>query len=276
MTCGIYRIFNLVTEKSYVGSSIDIDRRFYGSGGHLGLLETASHYNQKLQNSWNLHGKDKFKLETLQICAEDRLTYLEAFWIARLNSLEDGYNIAILTLEDDLVVRRHSKETRQKISEANSGKPKALETRRKLSIAKCGFRHSIESKQSISRALKGRVFTKLHRQKLVESFTPERLKRMSEIAKNPSLEARQKMGHAKGKEFSEEHRNKISQSQFGKVQSEETKRKISESKTGKALAEAHIQAIAIANTGKKHTEDTRKRMSEARKAFWATKRASNG
>ena len=69
--------------------------------------------------------------------------------------------------------------------------------------------------------------------------------------------------HQKGKKFSEEHKNKLSEAKKGKKFSEEHKNKLSEAKknmsaeTQKKLSEAH--------KGKKMSEETKKKMSAAKK-----------
>jgi hypothetical protein len=59
-----------------------------------------------------------------------------------------------------------------------------------------------------------------------------------------------------GRKISEEHKNKISQSKKGKILSEETKNK--------------LRIASMGNTrrlGKKHSQETKKKMSESRKKF---------
>ena len=51
--------------------------------------------------------------------------------------------------------------------------------------------------------------------------------------------------------FSEEHKEKISEGNKGKVQSEETKRKISEAHKGKPKSEEQIKRMSASKKGKK-------------------------
>jgi group I intron endonuclease len=107
---GIYRILNLNTSKSYVGSAVDIKKRW---SGHLLELRKNVHHSPKLQNSWNKHGKDAFRFEVLQECEEDRLNWLEAFWSQKLDAVNNGYCMIALTLDGERVVRRHHPESRK-------------------------------------------------------------------------------------------------------------------------------------------------------------------
>mgnify|MGYP000355475291 CR=1 FL=1 len=61
--CGIYLIRNRISEKFYVGSSIDIDRRWTR---HIDDLNKNKHHSVKLQNSWNKYGKDNFDFFIIQ------------------------------------------------------------------------------------------------------------------------------------------------------------------------------------------------------------------
>lgn len=47
---GVYQIFNTETNKRYIGSSIDVERRLKE---HKRNLKAHRHSNQHLQNAWN-------------------------------------------------------------------------------------------------------------------------------------------------------------------------------------------------------------------------------
>ena len=81
--------------------------------------------------------------------------------------------------------------------------------------------------------------------------------------KHHSLETCQKMSNShKGKELTEEHKEKIRQSCIGNSHSEETKNKISQSKIGKELTEEHKMKIGITSKGRKHNENTKNIISQ--------------
>lgn len=50
---GVYQIYNTETNKRYIGSSIDVQRRLKE---HLRNLKANRHCNQHLQNAWNRYG----------------------------------------------------------------------------------------------------------------------------------------------------------------------------------------------------------------------------
>lgn len=63
MKSGIYKITNEVTGKFYIGSSNDIDWRWYC---HRRELDGKFHCNPRLQHSWSFYGGDKFTFTVLE------------------------------------------------------------------------------------------------------------------------------------------------------------------------------------------------------------------
>ena len=61
---GIYKINNIITNKIYIGSAVDISNRW---AVHKYQLRNKLHASKHLQNSWNLYGEDSFKFEILFI-----------------------------------------------------------------------------------------------------------------------------------------------------------------------------------------------------------------
>ena len=62
MTCGVYRIANLVNGKIYIGSSVNIEQRW---AVHRSLLFYRKHQNAHLQSAWSLYGPESFVFEVL-------------------------------------------------------------------------------------------------------------------------------------------------------------------------------------------------------------------
>ena len=84
MNCGIYKITNKITGKTYVGQSIHIEQRWkehlQGKGSkqlHKDILEL---------------GIENFIFEILELCEKENLLEKEKFWVAFYNSYNDGYN----------------------------------------------------------------------------------------------------------------------------------------------------------------------------------------
>lgn len=71
---GIYRIKNLINNRFYIGSSINIRKRL---NRHQWELNKNIHYNKYLQNDWNKFGKENFILEQIEICDKENCFEIE-------------------------------------------------------------------------------------------------------------------------------------------------------------------------------------------------------
>jgi group I intron endonuclease len=90
MSKGIYRIYNKIINKTYVGKSIDIDSRKYQ---HFNDLINGVHNNSQLQKDYNEYGKQNFEFEILETVEDDnKLDYLEDYYIKKYDALVNGYN----------------------------------------------------------------------------------------------------------------------------------------------------------------------------------------
>lgn len=87
----IYHIKNIDTGKEYIGQTIDIDWRLYK---HFNALEKGTHHSDKLQRSYNLYGKDKFKVtyEQREFESYEDLLLAERKEISKYDSYYNGYN----------------------------------------------------------------------------------------------------------------------------------------------------------------------------------------
>ena len=90
---GIYKIINLVNNKIYIGSSINIEKRIYK---HFWLLKNNTHYNTYLQNCYNKYGISNFTYEIVELCSEEDLIIKENSNILKYksNDVIHGYNLA--------------------------------------------------------------------------------------------------------------------------------------------------------------------------------------
>jgi hypothetical protein len=87
---GIYRVRNLATHRSLVGSSPDVPSML---NRQRAQLRTGGHPRRALQQEWNELGPDAFAFETLDLLdpvdeagydPTDDLKALEALWCERL------------------------------------------------------------------------------------------------------------------------------------------------------------------------------------------------
>lgn len=86
MTCGIYLLTFVGTDKVYVGQSINIEKRLIA---HTSLAKRGIHAH-KLQKAFNTYGVPT--LHIIKECEELHLDYEENMLIAEFNSVEDGFN----------------------------------------------------------------------------------------------------------------------------------------------------------------------------------------
>jgi group I intron endonuclease len=112
--CGIYIIKNLVNNKIYIGSSVNIGNRF---NQHKNSLRKNKHHNKYLQKSWNKYGEENFEFIVIE-----RHSYPEKI-LGRENKCillyNPEYNSVRVNKEGRFFL---SEETRKKISESNKGK----------------------------------------------------------------------------------------------------------------------------------------------------------
>lgn len=87
---GIYQIKNLVNNKSYIGLSVDIEKRW---AQHKNALNKNRHCNEKLQNAWNKYGVENFQWNILEECEYEKCFDREIYYIQLFNSFDQGYNL---------------------------------------------------------------------------------------------------------------------------------------------------------------------------------------
>lgn len=95
MSIGIYKILNIINNKVYIGSSINIERRFYE---HLRHLKENYHINKHLQNAYNKYGENSFKFSIIVNTKESILRRAEQLYINKFqaDNPKYGYNKAVV------------------------------------------------------------------------------------------------------------------------------------------------------------------------------------
>lgn len=90
MSCGIYKITNLINNKVYIGQSINIESRWTH---HKNYETNKSHY--PLYCAFKKYGIENFKFEIIELCSIDKLNTQEQYWINFYDSYKNGYNLTI-------------------------------------------------------------------------------------------------------------------------------------------------------------------------------------
>lgn len=85
---GIYKITNKINNKSYIGQSIHIERRFYEH-----QHESYWDDNKILYQAFRKYGLENFTFEVIEECAPEDLNIKEQYWINFYHSYPDGYNM---------------------------------------------------------------------------------------------------------------------------------------------------------------------------------------
>ncbi len=163
MTIGIYEILNVDTGLRYIGSSFDIEDRIKG---HFQKLNRNNHINKHLQNSYNLHGRNKFTVTILEIInfTDEDIESKDKILRGMEQCYINKYNFDLLynqcPVAGSTKGRKHSQETRAKISttlkNSNKGKISFLkgkklseEHKKKLSHKKIGGTNKLKGTETL-------------------------------------------------------------------------------------------------------------------------------
>ena len=91
MSCGIYKITNLINNKSYIGQSIYIENRWNKEKVRAFSVE-SSEYNKTLSQAFRKYGIENFSFEIIEECEKEELNEKEQYYINFYNTYFDGYN----------------------------------------------------------------------------------------------------------------------------------------------------------------------------------------
>lgn len=176
---GIYQIRNLIDNKIYIGSAIDL---VYRKSRHFNDLKNNKHNNRHLQRAYNKYGLENFEFEILIYCDPENLLLFEQRF---LDYYKDKYNIN--PTAGSQLGMKWTEESKQKISEDRKGRIFSEETRRKMSEVKRNMTE--ETKLKISITLKGKPKSEEHKKNISEArigrkFSEERKKNISKGLRN--------------------------------------------------------------------------------------------
>lgn len=250
---GIYAIRCHANGKSYIGSAVNIKRRWRS---HLEDLKRGNHHAVRMQRSWQKYGPSTFEFVVVEyVPILLQLLEREQYWIDALNAAAPnaGFNTSP-TAGSSLGVK-HSPEHGAAVSAANKGKTISSHTRALISAAKMGKPISPEHRAILIAVWKGRPHSPEHRAavsaaKKGKPLSPEHCAAMSAARKGKPI-----MG-ARGKHFTAEHRAAISAGLKGKPHTPERRAAISAAKMGKPN---------LALKGKPLSPERRAQLSESRK-----------
>lgn len=192
--CGVYTITNIKNNIFYIGSSININKRWYQ---HRYLLDNNKHHCKHLQNAWNKYGSSNFlfSIEKIIDVYDIETLLLEEQKLIDLcfNQNRKIYNTnkKVKYLNEEIIKKLSlsnknkfvSTHTRNLISQKLKGKKQSQETIKKRVQKQIGVPRSEETKQKI-------------RNKLKQQVVSEEMKvRISNTLKGRKLTPEQKLKH---------------------------------------------------------------------------------
>jgi len=252
--CGIYQIQNIINQKRYIGSSVNVMKR---TRTHRYYLNMGKSPNIHLQAAWLKYGKYNFTFSCVEKTEKENLIQKENFWIDKFCTRDriNGYNAMIAARNfprrknfhvseetkkkqsiamkkrvangfSPMLGKHHSEETKRKLRIANKGhvswvKGKHLtnDHKQKLRILHLGVPLSAIHKQKLRYAHLGKHHTKEHTEKIRQALKGRKRPPYSEEWKqNMSIARKGKPAWNKGKVgcFSQETREKMRLSHLGK------------------------------------------------------------
>lgn len=111
--CGIYAIVNKENGKVYIGSSLDVHRRF---ATHFMRLNNKTHQSPHLQAAWEFYGHEGFEFRIIEECSSEVLLQREQYYLDLYQAYEreKGYNTC--TIAGNTTGYRHSLEAKMSMS----------------------------------------------------------------------------------------------------------------------------------------------------------------
>ena len=152
---GIYRWVNKVNGKTYIGSSVNLARRFrvYYDLSFLSVrLEKAKSH---IYSAILKHGYSNFQLEILEYCTKENAISREQYYIDLLNP---EYNLN--STAGSRLGAKLSEESRLKKSQAAQGHKHTEETKNLISLANKGINNESSTNGEVS-TIKGYIIAKL-------------------------------------------------------------------------------------------------------------------
>ena len=160
---GVYKIVNLIDNTTYIGSSVNVWKRFII---HKHLLRHNKHDNVHLQRAWNKFNESDFEFYVVE--ETENLTEREQYWLDYYKLNGKIYNLCLECVESQLGIKRTSN-SKKRMSEAKIGKIASLETKKKMSESHKKIMTE-EKRKKISEFHKGKKLSEETRKKISEAM----------------------------------------------------------------------------------------------------------
>lgn len=108
---GIYRITCIPTGKFYIGSAVNMRKRWRQ---HRKMLLDQTHFNRRLQNSWNKYGEAAFRCDEVERCDPKDLISREQFHLDAADACRRGLGLNINPTAGSSLGKKMSQRQRNK------------------------------------------------------------------------------------------------------------------------------------------------------------------
>lgn len=148
MTTGVYKIKNKLNERIYIGSSLNIERRWVR---HKYELRHNIHTNKFLQNDWNKCGESNFEFLILEDLSKEDIRIVEQEYLNKYFDKDNCYNLSPHVEIDKGIFL--SKELKRKLSNSLKEVWKKPEHREKMKLAmkETPFRNNILNSEKMKK-----------------------------------------------------------------------------------------------------------------------------
>lgn len=142
---GIYRIINLVNNKSYVGSAAkSFKRRLWE---HCSDLRRNNHCNNYLQKAFNKYREENFVFTIIEYCPPEQCVEREQYWLDYYQPFSTkGYNIC--KIAGTTLGYRHNEVTIKKMKEIGKSKPINPKAIRAMQLSNKGKKNPKSAKRA--------------------------------------------------------------------------------------------------------------------------------
>lgn len=144
ITSGIYFIVNKITGKVYVGSAFNLARR---KKEHFNRLKAKTHHNPILQKSFDKYGIENFEFKIVQLIEDlNKILEIEQSWIVQSKCLDRNFGYNLCVEGRNAKGRKHTEETKARMSVSQKGRTHSVETRAKMSKTRTGVPRTVETR----------------------------------------------------------------------------------------------------------------------------------
>lgn len=118
MVTGIYKILNIINNKVYIGSAIDIKKRWRD---HKWCLKHNKHHNLHLQSAFNKYGINSFQFSIILETTIENLLINEKELIIKYNAFDNEFGYNVNDPEHNFLNRKHTNLTKELLSQQKMG-----------------------------------------------------------------------------------------------------------------------------------------------------------